>query len=182
MYPPKKGTRCSSICLAMQKFGYTIGNRLENFRCVLNEGHEEDHNKDGLYWRNNGEFSSKMLCCKRATLEQLRKLSTEATPGPWDTWEIEDEEGNKTGGIKAIGLTFPALPEFNVGETNCSPEDASLIVAMRNSFEKLLIIAEKARALLDGGLHSCLLPLQEKPCRGCVGEQDLREALAKFDS
>ncbi len=77
-----------------------------------------------------------------STLAELRALLEKATPGPWSTWETTDEDGNKNGGVKAPSFTLADLRAFNVGETNCYPEDAELIAALRNAAPDLLRVVE----------------------------------------
>lgn len=84
------------------------------------------------------------------TLDELKKLSAEATKAPWE-WQFDTIVGYEpfTDGSKGKGFATEVIctdSRFYPPRDN----DADLILAMRNNIDKLIAVAEAAKELMFG--------------------------------
>ena len=77
-------------------------------------------------------------------ISELRALLAKATPGPWQPCPVTDDLG-----ITSVQMIQSYTNEPLENAMLYAPQDAALIVAMRNSYEALLDVAEAAEE------HSC---------------------------
>lgn len=97
------------------------------------------------------------MATKGMTLDRLRKLDREATPGPWKAWpnnhELLSDEYRRHAVVGHLETAVERHAHGLFVQTNMHPEtanaNAALIAETRNALPALLAIVEAAQRMVD---------------------------------